>query len=86
VKVLAKPIRMISAFDERGAPTPLRFKVEEEGVWNLVKVDKIVSSEAIKPAGMDAIVFRCQSEIQGLMKQYELIYRVKPHVWELYKM
>ena len=86
MKILAKPVKMVAAFDEKGIPVPLRFKVEEEGVWQLVKVDKIISTEAVRPAGMDALVFRCQSEIQGILKQYELIYRVKPHQWELYKM
>jgi len=76
---------MIADFDEKGVPTPLRFKVEEGGAAHVVKVDKVISSEAVRPAGMDAFVFRCQSEVRGVMKQYELIYRVKPHQWELYK-
>ena len=86
MKILAKPVQMIAVFDEKGVPTPLRFKIEEGGAKHIVKVDKVVSSESIRPAGMDAFVFRCQSEIRGIMKQYELIYRVKPHQWELYKM
>ena len=85
MKIIAKPVQMIAAFDEKGFPTPLRFKVEEDGASFVVKVGKIVSFETVRPAGMDAIVFRCQSEIRGVMKQYELIYRVKPHQWELYK-
>jgi len=85
VKILAKPVKMIAAFDEKGVPTPLRFRVEEDGAPYVVKVDKVVSTETIRPAGMDAYVFRCQSEIRGVLKQYELIYRVKPHQWELYK-
>ena len=85
MKIVAKPVRMIADFDEKGVPTPLRFKVEEGGAAHVVKVDKVISSEAVRPAGMDAFVFRCQSEVRGVMKQYELIYRVKPHQWELYK-
>ena len=60
-------------------------KLEENGAAHVVNVDKVVSSEAVRPAGMDAFIFRCQSEIRGVMKQYELAYRVKPHRWELYK-
>ena len=86
MKILARPIMMIAVFDEKGAPTPLRFKIEENGVWRPVKVDQVVSTEAIRPAGMDALVFRCQSEIRGMMKQYEIVYRIKLHLWELYKM
>ena len=85
MKILAKPVEMIAAFDEKGFPTPLRFKVEENGLPYVVKVEKVISSEAVRPAGMDAFVFRCQSEIRGAMRQYELVYRIGPHQWELYK-
>jgi len=85
VKIVAKPVQMIAVFDEKGVPTPLRFKIEEDGLPHVVKVDKIISTETVKPAGMDAFVFRCQSQIRGVLKLYELIYRVKPHQWELYK-
>jgi hypothetical protein len=85
VKIVAKPIEMIAVFDKKGTPKPLRFQIEEDGVLHTVKVDKIVSSESIRPAGMEALVFRCQSVISGIQKQYELIYRIKPHQWELYK-
>ena len=86
VKIVAKPVRLIAVFDEKGAPTPLRFQIEEEGERRVVKVDQVVSAEAIRPAGMDALVFRCQSGVRDALIQYELIYRVKAHVWELYKM
>ena len=85
MKVLAKPVYMIAVFDDKGFPTPLRFKIEENEIPRVIKVDNVISVETIKPAGMDAYVFRCQSEIRGILKQYELIYRVKPHQWELYK-
>ena len=85
MKILAKPVQMIAVFDEKGVPTPLRFKIEEDGAPCVVNVDKIISTETVRPAGIDAFVFLCQSEIHGVMKQYELIYRVKPHQWELYK-
>jgi len=86
VKILAKPVKMIAVFDENGAPTPLRFKIEEDGAWRTVKVDRVISAEAVRPAGMDALVFRCQSELRGTLRQYELAYRIKPHLWELYKL
>ena len=86
MKVIAKPVNMIAAFDESGIPTPLKFKIQEaNSEYRVIKVDKIISSESIKPAGMDSIVFLCQSEVQNVMKRYELIYRVKSHQWELYK-
>ena len=86
MKIVAKPVKMIAAFDESGIPTPLKFKIEEaDSEYCVIKVDKIINTESIKPAGMESIVFLCQSEVQNTMKQYELIYRVKTHQWELYK-
>ena len=85
MKILAKPVKMIAVFDEKGDPMPLRFKIEEDGVWRIVNVDHVVSVEAVRPAGMDALVFRCQSEVRGALRQYEIAYRIKPHLWELYK-
>ena len=86
MKIVAKPVKMIAAFDESGVTTPLKFKIEEQdSVCQTIKVDKIISTETIKPAGMDSIVFLCQSEMHSVMKRYELIYRVKSHQWELYK-
>ena len=86
MKVVAKPIKMIVAFDESGIPTPLKFKIEDaDSDCRVIKVDKIISSESIKPAGMESIVFLCQSEVQNVMRRYEIIYRVKSHQWELYK-
>lgn len=85
MKVVAKPVRMIAAFDEKGAPEPIRFKIEEYGFPVVVKVGKVIGKETIRPSGMEAIVFRCQSEMCGSIKHYELIFRVKPHQWELYR-
>ena len=85
MKIVSKPVKMVAVFDEQGFPMPIRFRIEEEGIWQTIKIGQVISTETIRPAGMDALVFLCQSEIQGFMKQYELIYRVKPHQWELYK-
>jgi len=76
---------MIAVFDENGLPKPIRFSIDDNDERQTIKVDHIVSTNAIRPNGMDALVFLCQSEIQGLLKQYEIVYRVKPHQWELYK-
>ena len=85
MKIVAKPVHMIAVFDEKGVPTPLRFIIDDYGLPNVVKVDKVVGTETIKPSGMEALVFRCQSEICRTIKQYELVFRIKPHKWELYK-
>jgi hypothetical protein len=86
VKIVAKEVEMVAVFDKQGIPKPLRFKIDDDDGLYVVKVDQVVSTESIRPAGMEALVFRCQSVINGIEKQYELVYRIKPHRWELYKM
>ncbi len=77
MKIIAKPIKMVCVFDEKGTPTPVRFKVEEEdGVWHLIKVERINCVRPVRPAGMDALVYHCQSEIRGVLKPYEIIYHI----------
>lgn len=85
MKIVAKPIEMIAVFDENGKPKPIRFKIKESDSNHVISVDKIISTEVRRPAGMEAYLFVCQSEIEGVLKLYELIYRVKQHLWELYK-
>jgi len=85
MRIVAKPIKMIAVFDEKGIPTPLRFQVMKNGGWIPVKVDQVFSTETIRPSGMEALVYNCQSEIKGALKQYEIVFRIKPHKWELYK-
>ena len=87
MKILAKPVDMIACFNGEGDVEPLRFQIEkEDGERLVIRVHRIISYENIQPAGVNAILFRCQSEIRGAWTLYELKFRVKEHRWELYKM
>ncbi|HVI42253.1 MAG TPA: hypothetical protein VM577_16495 [Anaerovoracaceae bacterium] len=87
MKILAEPIEAVVRFKLKEKPMPYKFRYsDKEELYHEVKVDKILMIEETKLAGIRAFVYRCQSEIDGNMKIYELKYLVSDCRWELYKM
>lgn len=87
MKILAEPIEAAVWFKSKEKPHPVKFRYcDREGLTRRVNVDKVISVEEVKMAGIRAFVYRCQSEIDGTMKVYELKYLVSDCRWELYKM
>jgi len=87
VKILAEPVEAAVWFKAKEKPHPVKFRYSDSsGLVQKVTVDKIISVDEIKTAGIRAFVYRCQSEINGSMKIYELKYLVSDCRWELYKM
>lgn len=82
MKILMKPIEMIAWFTEEGVPKPIRYKVDDV----VIKVQQVTSKSEEKLAGNRMIVFRCQSEINGVLKPFELKYEVGTCKWYLFKM
>jgi len=82
MKVIMKPIEMIAWFTKDGAPKPIRYKVDDV----VVKVQQVISKSEEKLAGNRMIVFRCQSEINGVLRPFELKYEVGTCKWYLFKM
>lgn len=86
MKILMKPIEMIAWFTLEGIPNPLRYRIISKNTPNtVVKIDRIVARSEEKIAGNRMFVFRCQSEINGLLKQFELKYELNSCKWYLYK-
>lgn len=86
MKILMQPIEMIAWFTLEGAPNPLRYKMISDDASNVVvKVDRVVTRSEEKLAGNRMIIFRCQSEINGFLKLFELKYELNTCKWYLYK-
>jgi hypothetical protein len=86
MKVVAKPIEVISVTDTKGNITPLRFKIAKEDESNqVIKIDKIIDRTQEKLAGNLMIIFNCQSLIGNLEKRYEIKYDFKTCRWILFK-
>ena len=86
MKVLMKPVEMIAWFTKEGIPRPLRFKIQEGDLNTVWKVEQILHQTEEKFAGNRMIIFRCQSEINGILKLFELKYEINNCRWFLFKL
>jgi hypothetical protein len=86
MKIVAKPIDVIVTFGKAGKPLPYKFRYEaDDDMGREIRIDKIISIENRKLAGIDSILYTCQSEIDGMLSIYELKYIIGQYRWELYK-
>lgn len=86
MKIVAKPINVIAVFNHDHTPSPRKFRYESDsGETVEVTVDKVTETEKLRIAGIDSIIFRCQSMISGITTLYELKYVISTYSWELYK-
>ncbi len=86
MKLIAKPIEMIASFAQNGTIHPLRFRVlNENQAWDIIKVNQVISVDHERKAGNPVIIYKCQSDIKGVCKIYELKYERNTYLWTLYK-
>ena len=87
MKVYMRQIKMIAWFAENGTLTPLKFQIKGDGSeFITIRVDSITERSEEKLAGNKMMIYRCQSEIDGIEKQYELKYETSSCKWYLWKM
>ncbi len=87
MKIIAEPIDALVMFRGKDRPRPYKFRYsDEDSALREVKIDKVLQVDEVKTAGIKALVYRCQSEIDGLQTLYELKYIIEYCRWELYKM
>jgi hypothetical protein len=87
MKVIAKPIEMLSISDSTGDVKPIKFRMKlEDKSLTTIKVDRIIRRESSKRAGEVAYIYTCESLIQDELKLYELRYTLSSCIWVLYKM
>ena len=82
MKILMTPITVLAHFEEDGTPHPLRFKLNDDAI----RIEQVVSVTEEKLAGNKMLCFRCQSEIDGVLKPYEIKFEVVTCKWFLFKM
>lgn len=87
MKIIAKPIETVVKFKRKDKPVPYKFRYsDKDEVNHEIKIDKILMMEETKLAGIKAIIYLCQREIEGVNKFYELKYLISNYRWELYRM
>ena len=86
MKIIARPIEVIAFFLRNKPPVPRKFRYEEgDGQAMAIKIDRVISVEQKKTAGVLCYVYVCQSFMEGQEKRYELKYTLSECRWELYK-
>ncbi|MBM7871695.1 hypothetical protein JOC70_003205 [Clostridium pascui] len=86
MRIIAKPIEVVSYTNDKGDVRPLRFRMQmEDETIKVIKVDKVIVKETEKLAGNIMLVFKCQSLINDVLKLFEIKYDLKTCRWMLYK-
>lgn len=87
MKVVAKPIEVVAWFTKDGSPNPVRFRMEKEDEsFETIRIDKIIYRTVEKLAGNNMIVYKCQSQLNGTERVYEIKYELSTCKWILFKM
>ena len=88
MKIVAKPVAMIATFssDRSRKPVPYKWRFyRDSGEKVEVVVDMIQTVEESRIAGIDALIYTCQSKILDRECIYQLKYIIGQYRWELYK-
>ena len=66
-------------------PIPYKFKFQQDdGSEKIIRIDKRITSYKQRIAGIDTIIYECQSVIDGIEKRYKLKYILSQCKWQLY--
>lgn len=82
MKILSTPISVLAHFELNGTPHPIRFKLADKEI----KIEQVLSTTEEKLAGNRMLIFKCQSEIDGELKPFELKFELGTCKWFLWKM
>ena len=85
MKVVSKKIDMIACFKKDGNINPIKFRIEEEDKCQVIKIEKIISTDLEKLCGNRMWVFTCSAVVDGVEKVFELKYDLEGCRWILYK-
>ncbi|UWG98285.1 hypothetical protein LPY66_05635 [Dehalobacter sp. DCM] len=87
MKVYMQPVELIAWFTRDGIPQPLKYRITaEDGTYQIVSIQRIVHRTEEKTAGNRMLIFRCEAEVNNLLKLFELKFEVQTCTWYLYKM
>ena len=85
MKVINQPIEVIAWFLDTGVVCPIKFRLVTQDGLKVYKVDKILTKTMEKLAGNRMMVFQCQSEMNGILRVFEIKYELETMHWVLFK-
>lgn len=86
MNIIAKPIDVVASFTINGIPSPMRFRYQQsEDETVVIKIDNILFKETEKISGNVMILFRCESNVEGISRTYDIKYELATCKWMLYR-
>lgn len=86
MKIIMKDIETIVWFKKGKHPIPIRMRLEDENLGNVViPIESILFSEMEKYAGNKMILYRCKSIINNRERLFELKFEIDTCNWYLYR-
>jgi hypothetical protein len=85
MKIVSKNIEMIAYFKESGMINPIRFRIQEEDKYEVIKIDKIVKTDLQKLCGNKMWIYTCCGVVRNVEKIFEIIYDIEKCKWILFK-
>ncbi len=82
MKIYSTPISVLAHFDTNGKPRPYRITLDGKEL----KIEQVISMTEEKLAGNRMFIFRCQSEINGELRIFEIKFELNTCKWFLWKM
>jgi len=80
MKVVSKKIDMIAYFKKDGNINPIKFRIEEEDKCQVIRIEKIISTDSEKLCGNKMWVFTCNVVIDNITKICEIKYDIDKDV------
>lgn len=81
MKIVSKEIEVIAYFDMDGSIKPLKFRIEENDTYKVIKIEKIISTQLEDRI----LIFKCCSIIGDREMIFEIKYDVDKFTWILWK-
>lgn len=81
MKVVSKKIEIVAYFDTDGRIKPLKFRLEEDDVYKVIKIEKVISTQLEDKM----LIFNCSTTIEEREKIFEIKYDIEKFTWVLWK-
>lgn len=81
MKVVSKGIEVVAYFDIDGSIKPLKFRIEENDTYKVIKIEKIISTQLEDRI----LIFKCSSIIGDREMIFEIKYDIEQFTWILWK-
>jgi len=85
VKIIEKPIEVVAWITKEGLLNPVRFRMTDAEETKIIKINRVLQRDRYKIDGKEVMILRCQSEIEGTQKSFELKFEIESCRWKLYK-